>query len=234
MERKLKNSVFVPVIKKEDHILPFLPLVRKKAIEKLPVSHYREWIGYLKEEFQEYSSVMHRQERLKGEVVHFLLSFVGNLKDEPKEKVIQRALEEAKMMFSDFKEEKTYHALLENLLKQKAVEKFFHIEEGDVYTEKEVVTKTGQTKRIDRLIVKNKEVWVIDYKSSDEAEGGYKLQVEEYCSLLEDFYPGKKVKGYLLYLDRMACEQVYPPSPKGVPHTTKIIEKREHNTPTVS
>jgi len=33
MERKLILLVFVPVIKKEDHILPFLPLERKKAIE---------------------------------------------------------------------------------------------------------------------------------------------------------------------------------------------------------
>jgi len=38
MERKLYFSVFVPVIKKEDHILPFFPLVRKKAIKE--VSYY--------------------------------------------------------------------------------------------------------------------------------------------------------------------------------------------------
>ena len=39
MERKLIKPVFVPVVKKEDHILPFLPLERKKAIE-MPSAPY--------------------------------------------------------------------------------------------------------------------------------------------------------------------------------------------------
>ena len=35
MERKLILPVFVTVIKKEDHILPFLLLERKKVIEEV-------------------------------------------------------------------------------------------------------------------------------------------------------------------------------------------------------
>ena len=75
-------------------------------------------------------------------------------------------------------------------------------------TEKEVVGSAGNTLRIDRLIVKENEVWIIDYKSSRDEPEKHRAQIEEYIEAVRDLYPGKTVKGFLLYLDEMTLNEV--------------------------
>ncbi|MCX5781162.1 MAG: UvrD-helicase domain-containing protein [Elusimicrobia bacterium] len=70
-----------------------------------------------------------------------------------------------------------------------------------VYQEKEIVDKAGQTKIIDRLIVSDKEIMVVDYKSTEENKDAHIEQVKEYCSIVSEIYPGKQVKGFIIYFD---------------------------------
>ena len=54
---------------------------------------------------------------------------------------------------------------LRSLLSNAGLKNFFFVPDGCVYTEKELVDKFGNTRRIDRLIIKKDEAWVVDYKS---------------------------------------------------------------------
>ena len=176
---------------------------------KLPCSRYHDWIAYLKDEFQELDEIKYRQERLKGEAIHFLLSFVKNLKEQKKADVRKEALAEAEMRFSTVKDFKPHVELMENVLSAKHLKEIFYLDKKDeVFTEKEIVTVQGETKRLDRLLVKEKEVWVVDYKPSRDPQGRYEEQIQEYLRLVKTIYPDRTVRGYVVYLEELTIEEV--------------------------
>ena len=73
--------------------------------------------------------------------------------------------------------------------------------------------KFGNTRRIDRLIIKKDEAWVVDYKSSRlESEKG-KKQLQEYMGLVSQIYPGLRVRGYLVFLDSFDLLEIPLPNP---------------------
>jgi ATP-dependent exoDNAse (exonuclease V) beta subunit len=73
--------------------------------------------------------------------------------------------------------------------------------------EKEVVSRFGDTKRIDRLILKDDEAVIVDFKSGTEEEGHTK-QIKEYMDLILAIYPKKKARGCLLYVDELMIKEV--------------------------
>ena len=85
---------------------------------------------------------------------------------------------------------------------------FFSVSDGEVHTEFEVVNRQGHLKRIDRLIVDNAEVRIVDYKSSADPGAAQQDQIREYVSIVKTLYPGRKVRGFLVYLDTLTIEQV--------------------------
>lgn len=68
---------------------------------------------------------------------------------------------------------------------------------GEVKTEVVVLPKDGETKRMDRVIIKDNKAEVIDFKSGAK-KAGDEEQVKEYVHLLEEM--GFNAEGYLLYL----------------------------------
>jgi ATP-dependent helicase/nuclease subunit A len=61
-------------------------------------------------------------------------------------------------------------------------------------------------RQIDRLCMSGDEVWIVDYKTNrpppsrvDDVPPAYRQQLEEYCVLLRDIYPDKKVRSFLLW-----------------------------------
>lgn len=71
-----------------------------------------------------------------------------------------------------------------------------------IFSEREILTRYGTTKIPDRVIINEQEIKVIDYKfGSPRPE--HKKQVKDYCNLLKDIYPDKKIEGYLLYADEL-------------------------------
>ena len=101
-----------------------------------------------------------------------------------------------------------YFLSLEQLLTKKLWTPFFYIDQGEVYTEKDIVNSKGNTWRVDRLIVKEKEVWIVDYKSSEVKTGIQEEQVRKYRRLLKKIYGHKKVRGFLIYLDHFSVKEV--------------------------
>ena len=71
-----------------------------------------------------------------------------------------------------------------------------------------MVNRFGDGKRIDRLVVREKEIWIVDYKSSQEAKPDHEKQINEYVQIIKDIYPKREVKGFLVYLDSMIKEEI--------------------------
>ena len=88
------------------------------------------------------------------------------------------------------------------------LKEFFYVKSGEVQTEVEVITEFGDTRRIDRLIVKDKEAVIIDYKSSPAEDDRYEKQVQEYMQILASIYSDKEIKGYLIFLDTFEVKQI--------------------------
>ncbi len=174
---------------------------------RLPASHFHDWIDYLKDEFQGVDDVRHRHQRLCGEAMHRMLSFIGNLDEVDKRACLDHALQQTRLHFPLLADDKVYPAI-ERLLGLPAAKPFFYCGRSEVFTEKEIMTAQGLHRRLDRLIIQEKEAWVVDFKSSRDPGGTQAVQVQEYIAVMTAMYPQRIIKGFLVYLDKMEVEQI--------------------------
>ena len=72
----------------------------------------------------------------------------------------------------------------------------------------EIIDAAGGTKRLDRIIVGKEFVDVVDFKSTQEARDIQTTQVRDYMNILMGLYPGKKIRGWLVYFTDGSMEQV--------------------------
>ncbi len=140
----------------------------------------------------------------RGERIHKLLERITLVKD--KEELKEIVLKNSSL-FSLSKEdtERIFNFLLRDDV--------FPLFSGDfsVYNEKTILRKTSQgfeEKRIDRLILKENEVLVVDYKTGEEKLDEHFVQVKDYVEIVKEIYPQKRVKGILLYVDKNEVEEV--------------------------
>jgi ATP-dependent helicase/nuclease subunit A len=64
--------------------------------------------------------------------------------------------------------------------------------------------EAGDVRRIDRLVEFEDEVWVLDYKTGERAGDTalaqqYRAQLGEYCAAVRAIYPGRTVRGLLVF-----------------------------------
>jgi len=213
---KISNSFnLVHFLIPEDSLKAGTPMGRKKkefsSQERrlsLPPSEYYDWIEFLKEEFVDIGDLSRRLKIRKGNILHFLLSQVGNLSGQNRQEILQSAIKRTKEHFIHIDELGEYENIASQVLEKEEFKNFFYVPDGEVYQEIDVVNQGGHTKRLDRLIIKDKEVWIIDFKSSHEAEEEHQAQVKEYIKIVEGIYPQKQIKGFLVYLDDLMIKHV--------------------------
>lgn len=153
------------------------------------------------EDFTE-KAISKRQSRVLGSIAHYLLSKITDTS----QSLTDEAVESAKKLYP-YADILVPRKWVEALLKNKKTAVFFN--PGDeVYTEKEVVNSKGEMNRIDRLIVKKDEVWVIDFKSSDDGARDHYSQIKRYEDALKQIYKRSKVRGFLIYFDTCQAEEV--------------------------
>jgi ATP-dependent exoDNAse (exonuclease V) beta subunit len=177
-------------------------------IFNIPPAQYRDWIPFLKEEFVSLDILENRKILAQGELLHLVLSFLGNLKGKNIDSAIDEALDKASWQSPSRIETGKLKTLVRQFLDRPSWEQFFFLEHGSVCEEKEFVNNLGQTKRIDRLIVTDKEVLICDYKSSPDLKDKFLPQMLEYIGILKEIYPESRVKGYVLYFDRPDIEEI--------------------------
>ena len=76
-----------------------------------------------------------------------------------------------------------------------------------VYNEREIVDEKGDLLRIDRIIFKDNEAIIIDYKTSSELKEDYKVQVKKYINSIKSL-GFNNVSGYLLFIPELKLFQV--------------------------
>ena len=113
---------------------------------------------------------------------------------------LKNAWDKACLLFSPAEDETLLQNII-NFINRSDVRPFFYLpENARVFCEKEFVNKYGDTKRIDRLIILENEVQIIDFKLSPGAEGEHQKQIDSYVDLVKQFYPKHKVTGQILFL----------------------------------
>ncbi len=169
---------------------------------KLPPARYHDWIDFLKDEFPGHGQVLRRQKILKGEILHFMLAMISHPSD------LVQAVNQARRQYPHAEGFAEYEKILKSVLTADTLKPFFDVGQAQVFQEMDVVNRFGHTRRLDRLIVKKDEAWIVDYKSSREDTGVHKKQVEEYMDIVQEIYPQKKVKGFLIYLDECCAQEI--------------------------
>ncbi len=177
------------------------------TIDILPLV-YKEWPELILGEFGDWQSIRNRKNILEGNLLHTILSRIGNCEGVDVEELIKEAVLFARIQYPFIEDFYPYEQSLRKLLAKKELRDIFFIPDSDVFCEKEVVNHFGDGKRIDRLIVREKEIWIVDYKSSQGPKLDHEKQIKEYVQIIKDIYPKREVRGFLVYLDRMIKEEV--------------------------
>lgn len=182
----------------------------ENSVELLETS-YCDWVETLKNEQVSLTDVLFRARIQEGNILHALLSNIALVDKENITVQIHRALEIVRNQYQILEERKSYQVKLREILLNPKFKDIFMPDVAQVYCEKELVNRFGDTKRVDRLVVGKNQVLVIDYKSGRggvDSHRQYVTQVEEYINLLTEIYPSKLVKGFLLYLNPVELEEV--------------------------
>jgi ATP-dependent exoDNAse (exonuclease V) beta subunit len=164
------------------------------------------WSG-LQEEFLNQPAHCARSAR-RGTFYHALLMHIGHLNESNIDKTLQEAWDSTCRLFpppcgegQGGGDSVKVLADIRSFINRKDARPFFYLSaDAQVFCEKEFVNVYGDTKRIDRLIVFEDKVWIVDYKLSPGAEGEHQKQMEGYIELVRQFYPKHKISGHVLYL----------------------------------
>jgi ATP-dependent exoDNAse (exonuclease V) beta subunit len=136
----------------------------------------RDWIAFLKDEFKEEYVWERRLQRKEGEIYHAALAMdTDEIPDEIKHDI-------------------------DRFKAADRVRPFFYASGAEVFVEKEFIDVKGMTRRMDRVLVFEKEVWVIDFKLTAPGSDRGRDQVQEYKKILSEIYPGRVIKGFLAFI----------------------------------
>ncbi len=113
-----------------------------------------------------------------------------------KDEVIARAWLSFEPEIDDIAEQITYA-----LMDSGAIRWFTESDDAEVFTEYEIVDAGGRTFRIDRLVLREAVVEVIEFKTGEEYTEEHLQQLSTYHSLIRRLYPSRKVESYLFYID---------------------------------
>lgn len=181
---------------------------RTKKTKPIPLGQYQDWFKYLRDEFEGSTQVRNRHARIDGDVLHCILSHIGNVNAANVEGIIRNAINAAKAKYLSIDDFSAYENQIKTLLEQENVRPYFYLTQAEVYTEKDIVTSEGLTKRIDRMIIKEGAVVIIDFKSKDEYFEEYYAQIKVYKDALREIYPRMDISGQLIYMDSGRVEKV--------------------------
>lgn len=119
------------------------------------------------------------------------------------DKVINEMLEKKTINKNDAQE---INITIKEIFKNPKMQKWFSAD-WEVYTEKEILTRFGDTKIPDRVISKDNELIVLEFKFGAK-RSEHKRQVKNYMKLLQDIFPGKQISGFLLYFEQNVFEEI--------------------------
>lgn len=141
------------------------------------------------------------EQRKRGAVMHDLLSLIHTVTD------ISPAVDRALLAGIITQAEATdLKKRLEDYLTQPEVSEWYN-GSFQVLNETDILFGKGYTKRPDRVMFRNGEVIVIDYKFGEKEEKKYHKQVKDYVDLIRQI-GYKQVQGFVWYMELQKLERV--------------------------
>jgi hypothetical protein len=127
----------------------------------------------------------------EGSILHEIFSHIRTLQD------VEAAIELVCLRGMISRPEKNgYTAKITHILNE--IQESWFGSDWEILTEAEIILPGGQTRRPDRVMVKDGATLVVDYKFGEQELPSHRDQVTRYCELLSQMgYTG--VKGYLWY-----------------------------------
>jgi len=175
----------------------------------VPPLHF---VGEAQDRFRLIKNLPHYRQERRGELIHAILEKVDFLEENIEEQLEKIISDQAFRKYQPEEKDEARKSLLE-FLKRPEVAAFFSRRPGrEVKTEAEMVNRRGELYRTDRLLIEQDVISIIDFKTgqySDEAiKKSHAEQIKNYKAMLEEIYPGRKVSGWLFYIDSGEREEV--------------------------
>lgn len=179
----------------------------------LSIPRHEDWINLLHDEFNDIRPPALRARALRGEAIHYCLSLLGNLTGADVDAAIERALEHTRQQYGfgssnlnvDISE---IGSVARAVTASAEARPFFFAGNAEVLCERELVDAAGGRRRIDRLIVSETGIIVVDFKSTPGDRASSQAQVAAYMKDIAAVYAPKPVHGFVLYLEPLSCEEV--------------------------
>jgi len=140
---------------------------------------------------------------LRGEFIHRVLYFIGALNENIEselERIIKRVNHELKADYPVGEMKKN----LMQFMELEEIRPYFIDKPGRVIKrEQDFSDPGGSLFRMDRVVMDEDQIVVIDYKTGTEkrAEKEYVSQLKNYIRILKEIYPDKNVEGMIAYVD---------------------------------
>lgn len=180
--------------------------VEIKAIAPIVLSGslFEDWTARLNEEQVPVEDPERTRRKKEGEILHYLLAGIGDARKQDVKAVLKDRRKSLGLVYFTDEELDALEKKALAVVKSPEMKQFFD-PEATVLLEVNITAEGGVGRRIDRLLVFPKEVWVIDFKS-DRNERNFE-QVKGYCRSVEAIY-GKKTRGFILYMNSLEWEEV--------------------------
>ena len=140
-------------------------------------------------------------ERRRGEAIHDVLSQV-KFAGADIEMLISSSIRKTAGSWMQPNDEERIKSLTLEFLRLPEIAPFFTcVENRKILNEQEFVNPDGRLFRMDRIVVDADVVTVLDFKTGDDKDA-YSDQVKGYINILQNFYPGRTIRGVLAFVDR--------------------------------
>jgi len=148
-----------------------------------------------------------RAERVRGELVHEILEGILLVEDDLDAQIDRRVREIDAQSQSPAEITEIQRAIVETVRLDQFRQLFESRAGRTVISEQDIVAPDGDLFRIDRMVIDEDLVTIIDFKTGGESES-HQAQVRRYMELAGNLYPGKAVRGVLAYVDLRTVREV--------------------------
>jgi ATP-dependent helicase/nuclease subunit A len=149
------------------------------------------------------SSGLNLREKQRGDLIHAVLANIRFVDETPESAVKEaiRPLEKRGFSFDIITD------AIETFLARPDIAEYFSLKQGrTIWNEKEIVDSSGRLFRIDRMVIDEDKITIMDFKTGgeedDDEEEGHLPQMKNYMQIVRGIYPEHIVSGVIAYVDQ--------------------------------
>ncbi|MBF0473122.1 MAG: UvrD-helicase domain-containing protein [Nitrospirae bacterium] len=144
---------------------------------------------------------LNRTHALRGEFIHKVLSYIDYVTDDFFDDLLDKIINDVNTETNSNYNPSEIANILKNFLNNNTVAPYFTPQPNRiVFNEKEFLDSSGIINRMDRVIIDNNTVTILDYKTGGSFDK-YQSQIDRYINILKELYPDKKITGNVLYVE---------------------------------